>query len=194
MSRPSPQFLCSATRWRTTQDPPTLLQASDYLSLNQYTALSQKARNWNSAGSKWSVWRWRERNQNRLKKAILRKSPKKQTLTVSKQRERTFLKDFSTDVAMQLVRKVLTLLLLTLHRLAAPLLLDCLSYSICPVVLKFHLDLNTSRIWGLKGHGHQLDLYRTDLKFIQMELMWRVLRDAIPSSHLTTADAALFQA
>lgn len=133
MSRPSPQFLCSATRWRTTRDPLTLLQVSDYLSPNQSTALLQKARNWNSAGSKWSVWRWRERNQNRPKKAILRKSPKKQTLMVSKQRKRTFLKDFSTDVAMQLVRKVLTLLL-TLHRLAAPSLLDCLSYSICPEV------------------------------------------------------------
>lgn len=92
MSRPSPQFLCSATRWRTARDPPTLPQASDYLSLNPSTALSQKVRNWNSAGSKWSVWRWRERNQNRLKKAILRKSPKNQALTVSEQREQTFLR------------------------------------------------------------------------------------------------------
>lgn len=149
MSRPSPQFLCSATRWRTTQDPPTLLQVSDYLSLNQSTALLQKARNWNSAGSKWSVWRWRERNQNRLKKAILRKSPKKQTLMVFKQERRTFLKDFSIDVAMQLVRKVLTLLL-TLHRLAAPLLLDCLSYSICPKVptgFKHIQDMGVKRTW-----------------------------------------------
>lgn len=77
-----------------------------------------------------------------------------------------FFKDFSTSVAMQLVRKVLTLLL-ALHTL----LLDGLSYSICPVVLKVHLDLNTSRIWGLKGHGHKLDPYWTDLKFMQMEHM-----------------------
>lgn len=71
---------------------------------------------------------------------------------------------------MQLVRKVLTLLLAN-ARIAAPSLLDGLSYSICPVVLKFHLDLNTSRIWGLKGHGHKLDPYWTDLKFMQMEHM-----------------------
>lgn len=107
MSKPSPQFLCSATRWRIARDPPTLPQASDYLSLNPSTALSQKARNWNSAGSKWSAWRWRERNQNHLKKAILRKSPKNQALMASEQREQTvFFKDFCTGVAMQLVRSV----------------------------------------------------------------------------------------
>lgn len=125
MSRPSPRFLCSATRWRTAWDPPTLPRASDYLSLNQSTALQQRARNWNSAGSKWSIWQWRERYQNRLKKTILQKSPTSRAPTASERTEQTLVEDFLYWRGNAVGRKSVD----------SP---ACCSVTAGPVVLKFH--------------------------------------------------------